>query len=311
MDAKQKMHSNETAGDLHLTESMTLQIETREVTRTTHPELFAHLQESCCQCESFLEGQSLKDTHDYDLAQDEVDRILQNILDETEPDRLRLAKEAQQAKEKETSGQTGWQSWLTGWRAAMWMTPAIATMALVALWETPSPSPTTTTPAPHVQRPVPVQPAPTTKNACGKCAFLDIRVERPQSSTLPPRKLAFQHGGTYQVGDAVLFDFRLLKAGYLTLLRKDASGSLETLFPFGGKGNAHIKQAKTFTLSMNGKRVAYFLEASHVGSQTFYLVLSEKPVSFPSKMSELSNEQRQLIAESDHLGLQVMSKRHR
>lgn len=285
----------------HLDDHTLHQITRGEVDRHNHPDLHRHLQEPCETCEAFLSTEGMKNTDDYDLNCKEVERILQAVLEETAPDRARLAQKARAREARQ-----GWSQWLLSWRAALWLTPSLAAAAFLLIQSPSQPkllhsqqvTPTPTRPQVRV-------PLPTFKSAQANGAFLRIQVERTEHNKRPARQLRFRHNGSYKVGDAMLFRFKVTLPGYVYLLREDQKGNLERLFPFSAKQHTMMKMGSEFELQQKGQRVAYFLEKSHLGQQTLWLVHASNKQSFPAHRSQLSAAAKKLFARADYLKFYV------
>lgn len=292
----------------HLDDAVLAHIVKGDFDRTTHPDLFSHLQDTCTTCDDFLGQEGLHSQDAHELSSVEADLILASILEEIEPDRLQM-----ELRAKRTQSTTGLQSWLEQWsqtiqRASAWMLP-VAAMATVLIWfGMPGPTSKVSLKPPRVDAPKSILKQklyPTTKVAYGKRAFLHIRIERKAQHTGLPKRIPFTHNKTYRVGDAMLFRFQVMQKGYVYLLRQGPDGSLETLFPFSGIPTEVVQGGSTIDLKMNGKRVAYFLEPLHKGKQILWLVHLTQHASFPKHVSNLTTLQKSWLKQADSMHFSV------
>ncbi len=146
------------------------------------------------------------------------------------------------------------------------------------------------------------------KNNC-RGAYLLIEVHRPHSGQKGRvQKLAFKPGEDYYIGDVMLFRFLVVRKGYVYLLREDAEGRLEQLYPFGGDTPKSFEAGETYQLERNGVRMGYFLEPNLVGYQKLWLVHSDRPVEFPNHIKFLTPKHRELFKCAEQMDFFVKPK---
>lgn len=281
----------------HVDASIITVVERGEVDQQSHPQLHQHLREVCDTCDSFMAGHvSLKDTDDYDLNEGEVERILRVVLDEIEEDRLRLERAAATPPWMERA-----QQWLWGWRATLWAVPAALGLMFLML---PGSLLTQGTTPPDTAG------CEGRKNCRqgGAGAFLHINVDRKGTAK---RLQAFVQNASYRVGDAMLFRFQVVSDGFLMLVREDARGAIEQVYPFPKSGAMRVSNGQTLQLQHKGQQLAYYLEPKHEGRQTFRLLIVDKPFKLPAHISKLTKAQRKAFDEADFMRFQVRSTSRR
>jgi len=123
----------------------------------------------------------------------------------------------------------------------------------------------------------------------------------------PKKALPFRNNAILHPEDALLFHFVNLRRGYLYLLREDALGRFETLYPFDPK-RASPQYPGKITLKQAEQPMVYVLEPKMIGRQRFWLLHSSTPQTFPQERNALSPALRQLFLHADHITLFVRQR---
>ena len=118
--------------------------------------------------------------------------------------------------------------------------------------------------------------------------------------------LPLKNGEDYLLGDIIIFKFIVAADGYVYLLRNDADGNLEQLFPFRDTPSKKFKAGSTYILEKQGVRMGYYLDESLLGYQKIWLVHSPIPQKFPRHIKELSNFQKKLLKCADQFDFFVL-----
>ncbi|MCB9641259.1 MAG: hypothetical protein H6728_03190 [Myxococcales bacterium] len=130
-------------------------------------------------------------------------------------------------------------------------------------------------------------------------AFFSIDVYPAQVREKGSEKiLPFKNKMTLHPEDALLFHFVNVRRGYLYMLREDAQGRLETLYPFSPKDASPLEPGR-ITLKQGEQPMAYVLEPKMQGRQRFWLIHTPTPQQFPQDRAAFSPTQRALFSRAD------------
>ncbi len=201
-----------------------------------------------------------------------------------------------------------------------WLAPLVVGMAALLVFPfisthspssrsilTPSPArrlPSVVSPA----RPQPVLPDILHKGSRDRAAFFAVDLYPARLRNQDPKKaLPFRNNATLHPDDALLFHFVNLRRGYLYLLREDARGRLETLFPFEPQHAKPLAPGK-ITLKQAEQPMVYVLEPKMIGRQRFWLLHSSTPLTFPQDRNAISPALRKLFQSADHITLFVRQR---
>jgi hypothetical protein len=204
----------------------------------------------------------------------------------------------------------------------VWLAPLVVGMAALLVFpflsthspsyhSTPSPSPARRLPS--VVPPAPAHPQPPLpdilhKGSRDRSAFFAVDLYPAHLRSQDPKKaLPFRNNATLHPDDALLFHFVNLRRGYLYLLREDARGRLETLFPFDPQHAKPLAPGK-ITLKQAEQPMAYVLEPKMIGRQRFWLLHSSTPLTFPQDRNAISPALRKLFQSADHITLFVRQR---
>lgn len=210
-----------------------------------------------------------------------------------------------------------WQSFRRAWLAPVAVGMA-ALLIFPVLSNRSTSSPSSQTPIAVPNQPLPRVISPTTprlavpdilhKGDRDRLAFFAVDLYPAALRAQDPKKAhPFRNNATLHPEDALLFHFINLQRGYLYLLREDAQGRFETLYPFDPK-RAIPQSPGKITLKQAEQPMVYVLEPKMIGRQRFWLLHSPIPQTFPHERNALSPALRKLFLHADHITLFVRQR---
>lgn len=230
----------------------------------------------------------------HELSTSEADALLQHILHE-------ISAPSASSSPTSPAPQPPSHRWTLSWRS--WLIVPTTALLLFTAWPWLSP----------------VVPPPTSswtgkKNGSSAShAFLQISWQRTQKGTV--QKRAFKPNGFYELGDIFYFRFLIIEKGYVYLIRQDSKDRLEQLFPFQPGKHTFLPGGRHYAVEFQGKPIPYVLEQDIVGYQTFLLIHSHQPLTWPKHVKELTQQQQHLFQQSDRVHFTVLPQtqgnRHR
>ena len=150
-------------------------------------------------------------------------------------------------------------------------------------------------------------------DACRGAFFREKEMKVIRRLSASSQKIFDFQDTKFQVGDGILFRFRVVFAGYVYLIKQDASGHLEQLYPFEHKTKKLQPSPSNefFRLMYHGEEQIYVLENKHIGRQTFWLIHTNKKIQFPNHIHKLTNATKKYFSKSttDYVTFVVIPKK--
>ncbi len=298
-------------GEKFLSEEDMFLIYQGKLKKADAPELYEHLLDDDAPC-PLLEADEGKLPHE--LKGEESETILNNILTALEPPKKEEALSLQaETTERTTSSNTSqssaWMIWLREnlFHPMIWLPAALA---LFIIWQPAK----TTPPTQEEFLSKGCKDAFSEKGGACRGAFFqekEMKVIRRLSDS-SQQTFEFQEA-KFQVGDGILFRFRVVFPGYIYLIKQDERGHLEQLYPF----EHHAKKIypspsnELMKLVYHGEEQIYVLEKKHVGRQTFWLIHTDHPIKFPQHVAQLNAQTRKYFSKSmtDYISFIVRPKK--